>query len=970
MATSASGIYNETLQGIVNAKLVELERKRSVFEASKTKLLSAVDKQPTDTARLRCLVDGVKNIFGIRSSQDGRVVMLSSKHRKLEEKLSNLERFLTQPQYDPSVSRNLLMEWEKDLVQQLAVQSSRYEYAALYAKLVTEWLVAEKKIGVAQDDSGDMAMSGFEELESRQKLEAREEWAKSVFEPMDRDTAAITKYLRQLFGEDREDKMKPKALKVLRKDVAEFERQLAQPGQFNEYNLRWVIGGLLTSDLLTEDKRNVLRDFLPNSIILNEIADVLNLRMSALQTWTWGERVELEQKRKIQGHFEIVMHEDLLQAIFLQYIGIKWSVFLKGTLKKFIEMEGAWAPPHAKIPLEDKLRREYFLGGDVDDEEDDTLAYARKAVWRSSFFVAQLQGNEEEVTDQAEGEEEASFSTEMLPTQQRPAAQAPGAMVKQMARKAVVGQSAASYSRAGAGMGGAKRHRRVMNDNEVETNECKRFITRPTNRTQAKQTLLHLLSTEIQINKPLYGGLTAFRAQFESWNPFLPHSTALTVMKFFGVSDKWNDFFTKFLQAPLAFDEEEEVRLRRRGTPGSHAISDVLGEAVLFCMDLAVNQATNGQRLWRVHDDFWFWSTDPSDAGVAWDTIVDFSSLMGLTLDTKKAGSATVGVQQAHHEKLSLPAGQIRWGFLFLNPNTGAFEIDQAQVDRHVSDLQKQLDSKTASVFSWIEVWNAYADVFLSTNFGKPVNCFGQGHIDNVLATLERVQRKIFEGKSRANSVVDFLKSTLTARFGIEDISEGYVFFPSALGGLELRNPFIVPLQLRDFVVKQPEKMVQMYIDHEKEQYRLDKISFEEGRVDRSAMRDQNYKPADAHRFMSFDEYVRYREQTNLAERNNKWLVDIFQLLMKQPQEQESVMASSEITTALSLMDRTGVVGQPGKCGINGDWNTMQPYWKWMLGLHGPEVLQRFGGLNIVDNGVLPIGMVSLFRSQGISWSG
>lgn len=106
---------------------------------------------------------------------------------------------------------------------------------------------------------------------------------------------------------------------------------------------------------------------------------------------------------------------------------------------------------------------------------------------------------------------------------------------------------------------------------------------------------------------------------------------------------------------------------------------------------------------------------------------------------------------------------------------------------------------------------------------------------------------------------------------------------------------------------------------------------------------------------------------------------------MKRPDE-ESITASNEIMTALNLMDTGGVVGQEGKCGINGDWygmqvsesepqwrdtytDALQPYWKWILGLHGPEVLRRFGGLNLVDNGVLPIGMVSLFRSQGISWA-
>jgi len=39
----------------------------------------------------------------------------------------------------------------------------------------------------------------------------------------------------------------------------------------------------------------------------------------------------------------------------------------------------------------------------------------------------------------------------------------------------------------------------------------------------------------------------------------------------------------------------------------SHVLSDTLGEAVLFCLDFAVNQRTKGRNIYRFHDDLWFW---------------------------------------------------------------------------------------------------------------------------------------------------------------------------------------------------------------------------------------------------------------------------------------------------------------------------------------------------------------------------
>ena len=47
---------------------------------------------------------------------------------------------------------------------------------------------------------------------------------------------------------------------------------------------------------------------------------------------------------------------------------------------------------------------------------------------------------------------------------------------------------------------------------------------------------------------------------------------------------------------------DAEVRKRQRGIPMSHILSDALGEAVLFCLDFAVNQRTKGANIYRFHD--------------------------------------------------------------------------------------------------------------------------------------------------------------------------------------------------------------------------------------------------------------------------------------------------------------------------------------------------------------------------------
>jgi hypothetical protein len=150
-----------------------------------------------------------------------------------------------------------------------------------------------------------------------------------------------------------------------------------------------------------------------------------------------------------------------------------------------------------------------------------------------------------------------------------------------------------------------------VDQNQTDDSETDDDALRPIKKPmEAKQNLLHILSTEAAVNTRIHGEFTAFRTSFEARNSLLPHATVRTVLKFFGVSSQWLEFFGKFLEAPLKFvdaEDESPPRLRCRGTPASHVLSNVFGEVVLFCLDFSVNQATNGALLYRLFDDMWFW---------------------------------------------------------------------------------------------------------------------------------------------------------------------------------------------------------------------------------------------------------------------------------------------------------------------------------------------------------------------------
>jgi len=131
------------------------------------------------------------------------------------------------------------------------------------------------------DDSDDT----FEVVVERQRQrlgELVDKFESVVFEPLVTSDAEIRKFLDDLFT----DEEAQKALEKLRNGVAEAsEKLMTETAPFDEESLTSCIKGLLTEDILSDEKQAILRDFLESEVAKLEIADVLNMRYSDLKQW-------------------------------------------------------------------------------------------------------------------------------------------------------------------------------------------------------------------------------------------------------------------------------------------------------------------------------------------------------------------------------------------------------------------------------------------------------------------------------------------------------------------------------------------------------------------------------------------------------------------------------------------------------------------------------------------------------------
>jgi hypothetical protein len=250
-----------------------------------------------------------------------------------------------------------------------------------------------------------------------------------------------------------------------------------------------------------------------------------------------------------------------------------------------------------------------------------------------------------------------------------------------------------------------------------------------------------------------------------------------------------------------------------------------------------------------------------------------------------------------------------------------------------------------------------------------------------MLATFRRIQEKLFP--DHPGGVGEHLKLTIASRFNISpaDIPDGYLYWPSCHGGLGLQNPFVSLLLYRREVEKTPEKLMEKYLEDEEYVYTRARARFEEGfsltdiqandsdaasfaldGEDNTPAYDGTHQWSTARSFrdapefddmrhepfMSAEEFARYRERTEVR------LGRVYRRLMAAP-EVTHLAPSGDVKAALADLST---------------WSALGEYERWVVQLYHKDIVARFGGVDVVDQGLLPTGLMGMLRESRFRWQG
>ncbi|KAK4205675.1 hypothetical protein QBC40DRAFT_969 [Triangularia verruculosa] len=902
---SPTSVLSKTLQSITLSKIRELESQHKSYEARKSDLLAKVDATTDERDRFSLLLDAFRELYP---------------SARTDESLHNFERWLAQSRYDASIPISKLASFGRELREKLDHQSRKLNMAHLYSRLLTEWM-DQPTTNASPAPTDDGVADSFELVErQRQRLsELVDRFESVVFEPLETSDDEIRKSLDRLFT----DENSQKALEELRKDIAdETSSFMARASPFDQSSLASCIKGLLTEDILSDEKQAILRDFLESEVAQAEIADVLNMRFSDIKHWQWDagkDGIRVMPRAGLNGKYRVWADDDILQMIFVQYIGVKLCNIVKPALKTFMKavckrnLDGNTVLTPAEME-----RRRYYLN---DYLLDRNVEAARMDEYMETFFLSQLPATESSLfggnnyDDDSDGSGSDDSSIQDLDT----ATQKKSGIKQQLLRRL--------------------------------TTELLAY---------------RLRGVTLETRKDPGGPVALVQTDLQWYATGLSHSTVYSVMRYVGFGQDWIDFFKKYLESPLNLDAASDdrpqlgPRVRKRGVPMAHASEKLTGELVLFFMDVVVNRET-GILLYRLHDDIWLLG-EPTRAAKAWQCMQSFARVFGLEFNKSKTGSVYLPGATKKDPTVSdtLPTGPVSIGFLRLDQETGRWTINQKLVFAHVDQLKKQLD-ECKSVLSWVQTWNSCIGRFFSHTFGEPAYCFGREHVNEVLGTYTEMLQRLFpEANGKRGSVVEHLKGLLYDRFGVSDLADAFIFLPEKLGGLGLRNPFVSLFLIRNDITQTPDEIVDEYLKWEHESYLEQKKNFEKEDAKSRYKRllfllsphelseTTSVKESEQDTFFSLDEFCRFRERSQPKYRA------VYEELQSCPCP-ENIRLSTEVGRKLRAFLAENV--------------QLDCEQRWFLQLYAEELLRDFGSMNLVDKQFLPVGVLAMMRGKKVSWN-
>jgi hypothetical protein len=221
-----------------------------------------------------------------------------------------------------------------------------------------------------------------------------------------------------------------------------------------------------------------------------------------------------------------------------------------------------------------------------------------------------------------------------------------------------------------------------------------------------------------------------------------------------------------------------QVVTSERGVPNYHRLSDLLAELVLGLFEQYVQRQARVQ-IFRLVDDICLLATSADEIFSAWQAARTFCAAFGLVLNEEKCGSICIGGRRL----LPLPDRQPGWLLLTIDEQ-GQWNVNWSAFETYLKGACQQV-IQTTSLLSLIDTYNVHLR-YLVKALGMRVD-LGRAHRRGIAAAMERFSHTFFGDRQ---GIVQTVRQVLHERFQDEtshaSVPETWLYWPKTAGGCGL----------------------------------------------------------------------------------------------------------------------------------------------------------------------------------------
>ena len=189
----------------------------------------------------------------------------------------------------PDLPQSSLPNWIAQAKEQFAHKGTRFEFAKLFSNLVFDRVRSMPQGAASTPVAGLDAMEaeasgqdGFDKVSRKETLQ-QEKLESIIFEAKEIDVPALEEYLQDLFS----SKDAKEALSTMRSRIRYFANSLRSK-DIEADDVKQVISSVLQTDVLSDKKQTLLKQFEKNPVVVQELASVLTMQLASIQTWSWS----------------------------------------------------------------------------------------------------------------------------------------------------------------------------------------------------------------------------------------------------------------------------------------------------------------------------------------------------------------------------------------------------------------------------------------------------------------------------------------------------------------------------------------------------------------------------------------------------------------------------------------------------------------------------------------------------------